>query len=90
MQRGERSGFDIVIAALAGVASVVLVIGALAVEQIRVTHEVQVWAPTEAQGVDRVPVRARVLADLESAEGPRVLVTRVRAAGTAEDDPHAG
>ena len=91
MQRGEASRFDrfdVIVAGLAGLASTALVLGTLAVEQIRVTHEIQVWAPTEAQGVDRVPVRVRVLADLESASGPRIVVPRVRVAGTSEDDSH--
>jgi hypothetical protein len=86
MMRGEAGRFDVLIAGLAGVASVVLVIGTLAVEQIRVTHEIQVWAPTEVQGEDRVPVRARVLADLESADGPRIVVPDVSVAAVSEDE----
>ena len=90
MQPGDRSGLDLALAALAGVASVALVIGTLAVEQIRVTHEVQVWAPAEIDGDGGVPVRARVLADLESAEGPRVVVPRVLVARPEEDPGAAG
>jgi hypothetical protein len=90
MQPGDRSGLDLALAALAGVASVALVIGTLAVEQIRVTHEVQVWAPAVIDGDGRVPVRARVLADLESAEGPRVVVPRVLVARPEEDSGTAG
>ncbi len=70
----QREGrFDLVVAALAGIAAVALVLGTLAVEQIQVTHEIQLWAPPRIQTGDRVPFRARVFADLEAHDGPRLV-----------------
>ncbi|MBN8612889.1 MAG: hypothetical protein J0L92_20025 [Deltaproteobacteria bacterium] len=86
MQRSEPAGrFDVVVAALAGLAAVVLVMGTLAVEQIRVTHEIQLWAPSRAQVGDRAPFRARVFADLDAPQGPR-LVTSTTTVGLYADD----
>jgi hypothetical protein len=75
VERGAR--FDLVVAAISGLASVLLVLGALAVEQIRVTHEIQVWAPERARAGDPVPVRAIVLTDLDAPAGPRLVTEGV-------------
>jgi hypothetical protein len=85
-ETGERARFDLVVAAVSGLASVALVLGTLAVEQIRVTHEVQLWAPERAQAGDRLPVRALVLTDLDGAAGPRLVQEGISAAMLFEGD----
>jgi len=86
MQRADGSGrFDLLVAGAAGVASVALVMGTLAVEQIRVTHEIQLWTPASIQSGDRVPVRALVMTDLDAAAGPRLVTEGVSAAGVIDD-----
>lgn len=93
MQRSDAAGrFDVVIAALAGLAAVALVLGTLAVEQIQVTHEIQLWAPSRAQAGDRVPFRARVFADLDTREGPHLVrpTTSVSLHADEDDDDYEG
>lgn len=68
---GEGSRGDVALASLAGAASVLLVLGMLAVEQIRVAHEIELWAPEVAAG-EAVPIRARVFAGLDEDE-PRLI-----------------
>ncbi|GAB4217109.1 MAG: hypothetical protein OHK0013_44320 [Sandaracinaceae bacterium] len=75
----EGSRFDLGVAVASGLASVALVLGILVVEQIRVTHEIQVWAPERAQVGDPVPVRAIVLTDLDGPGGPRLVTEGVSA-----------
>jgi hypothetical protein len=91
----EKGGgrFELVVAATSGLASVLLVLGTLAVEQMRVTHEVQVWAPDRVQAGDPVPIRAIVLTDLDEAAGPQLVQEGVSASlgrSDARDEGSAG
>lgn len=87
MVRPEGSRFDLIVAALSGVAAVALVLGVLAVEQLQITHEVQLWAPSHAREGDSVPVRALVFTALDAPEGPTLVQERVSASLEAARAP---
>jgi hypothetical protein len=69
----KASYFSLVVAATAGLSAVVLVGGLVAIEQLRVTHEVLLWAPDHVQTGDAIPVRALVFTDLEGDAGGRLV-----------------
>ncbi len=65
----------------AGVVSVLAVIGMLAVEQLQVRYEIELWAPARVEG-GLVPLRARVMTDLDDDEGPTLVVEGLRVAAS--------
>lgn len=56
-----------------------LIVAMLAVEQLQVTHEVQIWAPDDVLVGTSVPVRALVMGDVDAPEGPHLVVEGVTA-----------